>query len=59
MCVVLCHKALCVVQARDCVGVSPADIASKNNHTAALELLCSVGADACTPRRYVRSHGYW
>ena len=36
---------LCVVQARDCIGTSPADIASKNNHTAAVELLCSVAAN--------------
>ena len=42
----------CVVQARDCIGTSPADIASKNNHTAAVELLCSVAANVHTPQSF-------
>lgn len=44
-----------VAAARDCVGISPADIASKNNHTAAVELLCSVAANAHTPRPFVHA----
>ncbi|KAL0034492.1 hypothetical protein WJX79_005379 [Trebouxia sp. C0005] len=44
-----------VAAARDCVGISPADIASKNNHTAAVELLCSVAANAHKPRPFVHA----
>lgn len=33
------------MQARDCVGTSPKDIARKHNHTAAVELLCAVAAN--------------
>ena len=56
----LCGKgsrgdSMLVVQARDCVGISPADIASKNNHTAAVELLCSVAANAHSPKPFVRA----
>lgn len=40
----------CFIQARDCIGISPADIASKNNHTAAVELLCSVAATVHGPQ---------
>lgn len=39
-----------VATARDCVGTSPVDIASKNNHTAAVELLCSVAARSKAPK---------
>ncbi|KAL3150449.1 hypothetical protein ABBQ32_000280 [Trebouxia sp. C0010 RCD-2024] len=39
-----------IAAARDCIGISPADIASKNNHTAAVELLCSVAANVHTPQ---------
>ena len=47
--------SMLVVQARDCVGISPADIASKNNHPAAVELLCRVAANAHSSKPFVRA----